>query len=128
MPELHQILLVEDEPDIQIIARLSLERLGGFNLEICNSGSEALVRLETLRPDLILLDVMMPGMDGPTTLLAMRKKFPDLNLPIIFMTAKVQPAELTEYKAMGVLDVIAKPFDPMTLADTIRQIWSQSHV
>ena len=128
MGQLNQILLVEDEADIQTIARLALERLGGFQVEICVSGREALRKVEGFQPDLILLDVMMPGMDGPATLKALRERPQTATTPVIFMTAKVQPYEVAEYKALGALDVIAKPFDPMTLANTIREIWSRSNV
>lgn len=122
---LERLLYVEDEPDIQAIARLALEAVGGYVVEICSSGDEALRRAPAFRPDLILLDVMMPGMDGPTTLQALRA-LPELaGAPAVFMTAKVQPAEIAHFKALGALDVIAKPFDPMTLSDTVRRIWDR---
>lgn len=120
---LQRILYVEDEPDIQTVARLALEGIGGFTVETCNSGIEALERVDDFDPDLILLDVMMPGMDGPTTLQALRERPATAATPIVFMTAKVQPQEIAQFKALGALDVVAKPFDPMTLAQTIRSIW-----
>jgi CheY-like chemotaxis protein len=123
MAELNKILYVEDEPDIQAVTRLALEEIGGFRLEVCSNGDEALARAVEFAPDLLLLDVMMPGMDGPTTLKALRD-IPELaNTPAIFMTAKVQPHEVEEYKALGAIDVIAKPFDPMTLSENLRNIW-----
>ena len=123
---LNSILMVEDEPDIQTVAKLALEAVGGFNVEICSCGQEALDKAVGVNPDLILLDVMMPGMDGPTTLQEL-KKIPELSdTPVIFMTAKVQPQEVQQYKDLGALDVIAKPFDPMSLADNVRSIWEQS--
>ena len=123
---LNSILMVEDEPDIQTIAKLSLESVGGFNVEICSSGQEAVDKAARVDPDLILLDVMMPGMDGPTTLQEL-KKIPELSgTPVIFMTAKVQPQEVRQYKELGAIDVIAKPFDPMTLSDNIRSIWDKN--
>lgn len=121
---LTRILMVEDEADIQAIAQLALEALGGFKVCMCSSGRAALQAASTFHPDLILLDVMMPEMDGPSTLAALRALPCTAATPVIFMTAKVQPKELTEYKALGVPDVIAKPFDPMTLAATITAIWS----
>jgi CheY-like chemotaxis protein len=124
--ELHRILYVEDEPDIQAVARLALESVGGFTVDICSSGKEALVRVGEFAPDLILLDVMMPEMDGPTTLSELRKLPEANNIPIVFMTAKVQPQEIEEYKAMGAVDVIPKPFDPMTLSEQARTIWNQA--
>lgn len=124
---LSKILYVEDEPDIREIALLALETVGGFEVVVCASGQEALQRGPVFAPDLILLDVMMPGMDGPETLLALRK-LPALGrTPVVFMTAKVQPREIAHYKELGALDVIAKPFDPMTLADTVRAIWDRQN-
>lgn len=125
MTELSKILYVEDEPDIQAVTKLALEEIGGFNLEVCGNGDEALAKAVKFAPDLLLLDVMMPGMDGPTTLKALRE-LPELaNTPAIFMTAKVQPHEVEEYKALGAIDVIAKPFDPMTLSENLRNIWNR---
>ena len=125
--ELSRILYVEDEPDIQAIARIALETLGGFVLEVCSSGREALERAPGFAPQLLLLDVMMPGMDGPTTLAELRKLSGTASVPAVFMTAKVQPGEVAQYKSFGAVDVIAKPFDPMTLATQIRDIWSRHH-
>jgi len=124
-PHLKRILMIEDEPDIQAIAQLALEALGGFQVRICSTGREGLQAAEAFGPDLILLDVMMPGMDGPSTLRALRVLPQTAATPVIFMTAKVQPPEVAEYRAMGVLDVIAKPFDPMTLSETILAIWER---
>ena len=123
---LNRILLVEDEPDIQIIAKLALESVGGFEVEICSSGSEALEKAPIFRPDLILMDVMMPSMDGPTTLKNLRQINEIATIPIIFMTAKVQPHEVNQYKKLGALAVIAKPFDPMKLASNIKNIWKDA--
>lgn len=123
MVELKRILYVEDEPDIQAVARMALEMVGGFTLEVCSSGQEALDRALEFAPQLMLLDVMMPGMDGPETLAALRA-IPQLAAtPTIFMTAKVQPSELAQYRALGAVDVIPKPFDPMTLSATVQKIW-----
>ena len=125
-PILERILYVEDDPDIQSIAKLALEDLGGFTVEVCLSGREALKLAPEFSPQLMILDVMMPGMDGPTTLAELRK-LPTLeNVPAIFMTAKVQKQEVADYKALGAVDVIAKPFDPMTLADDIFAVWSEA--
>lgn len=120
---LDRILYVEDEPDIQQIARLALELVGKFTVHVCSSGAEALADAPAFNPDLILLDVMMPGMDGPTTLKALREIPATARTPVVFMTAKVQPNEVAQYRALGALDVITKPFDPMTLPDAIRAIW-----
>lgn len=123
--ELTRILYVEDDQDIQAIAMMVLETISGFTLEPCSSGAEALQKAVAFKPDLVLLDVMMPGMDGPETLKGLRA-FPELAAtPVVFMTAKVQPQEVEDYLKLGAIGVIAKPFDPMTLAQEIRAIWSR---
>lgn len=124
---LQKILYVEDEPDISQIAKLALESIGGFTVEVVDNGKKALVAAPQVKPDLILLDVMMPEMDGPTTLVELRKLPETVNTPVVFMTAKVQPHEVADYKDMGAVDVIPKPFDPMSLADQVRAIWAEFH-
>lgn len=127
MTTLARVLYVEDEPDIQAVARVALQTLGGLTVKICSSGEEALREVKAFAPDLILLDVMMPGMDGPSTLAALRA-LPEFDrIPVAFMTAKVQPNEMAHYKSLGALDVVPKPFNPMTLADQLRAIWGQRH-
>ena len=121
--KLTRVLYVEDEPDIQMVARLALEVVGGFTVEICSSGSEALERAPVFQPQLILLDVMMPVMDGPTTFKSLREMPQFANTSVVFMTARVQPNEVEEYKSMGALDVIPKPFDPMKLSGQVQTIW-----
>ena len=123
--ELKRILYVEDEPDIQAVAKMALETLGGYEVAICSSGQEALDNAEAFGPDLLLLDVMMPGMDGVTTLHELRKLGPLAETPAIFMTAKVQPKEVEQLYKEGALEVIPKPFDPMTLADHIKACWNK---
>ncbi len=125
MTSLQRILYVEDEADIQAVAKLALEMVGGFEVKICSSGEQALDEAEAFAPQLLLLDVMMPGMDGPSTLAALRA-IPSLaEVPAVFMTAKVQPSEVAYYRSLGALDVIAKPFDPMGLADEVKRIWER---
>jgi two-component system, OmpR family, response regulator len=126
MNTLQRILYVEDEADIQAVAKLALEMVGGFTVKICSSGEEAMKEAAAFAPQMILLDVMMPGMDGPTTLAALRTLPSLAAVPVAFMTAKVQPQEVAHYISLGALDVIAKPFDPMTLADKVRAIWKGS--
>jgi len=125
--ELKKILYVEDEPDIQEVAKIALEAVGGFTLKVCSSGEEALKNAIDFAPQLFLLDVMMPGMDGPTTLGELRKLSELANVPVIFMTAKVQPQEVEHFKSLGAIGVIAKPFDPMTLAQTINERWTENN-
>lgn len=127
MPPLKKILYVEDEKNIQTVARIALENVGGFTVEICSSGREAVEKLNVYAPDLILLDVMMPGMDGPTTLKEIRKKPASAGVPVVFMTAKIQPDEIQEYKNIGAADVIPKPFDPMKLASQVQKIYDSLH-
>jgi two-component system OmpR family response regulator len=123
--KLERILYVEDEPDIQAVAKLALEMVGGFQVLVCSGGAEALEKVGGFAPDLILLDVMMPGMDGPSTLQQLRANPATAAIPVIFLTAKVQATEVVRYQALGALDVLAKPFDPMTLANQVRQIWGR---
>lgn len=127
MEKLQRIMCVEDEPDIRAIVKVALERGGGFTVLLCGSGQEAMEKGPDFAPQIILLDVMMPGMDGPATLRALRA-IPALSgVPIIFMTAKVQPSEIAVFKALGALDVIAKPFSARSLAATVQSIWDRSH-
>jgi two-component system, OmpR family, response regulator len=122
---LDKILHVEDEVDIQEIAKMALEAVGGLNVRTCSDGEEALSAAPEFEPDLFLLDVMMPGMDGPETFQALQKLPGFENTPAIFMTAKVMEAEVARFKEIGALGVIAKPFDPMTLSDQIRALWDE---
>ena len=128
MPTLQRVMYVEDEPDIQAVAKLALEMFGGFDVLICSSGQEALQQVEAFTPDLILLDVMMPGMDGPTTLQQLRQLPGLAATPVVFITAKVQPQEVVHLKSLGALDVIAKPFEPTALPDKLRQIFEAGSV
>jgi len=123
--ELTRILYVEDDTDIRAIAMMVLETINGFTLEACSSGSEALAKAVQFNPDLVLLDVMMPGMDGPETLKGLRAFAELADTPVVFMTAKVQPQEVEGYLNLGAVGVIAKPFDPMTLAQELRDIWAR---
>ena len=124
--ELKRILFIEDEASIRTIAVTVLEAVGGFVVVACNSGKQALAAAPVANADLILLDVMMPEMDGPATLKALRDIPQTTQTPAIFMTAKVQANEIQHYKSLGAIDVIAKPFDPMTLSAQISEIWQRS--
>lgn len=125
MPSLQRILYVEDMLDIQLVAQLALETVGGFTVKVCSSGEEAVREAEAFAPEMILLDVMMPGMDGPATLKALRQLPALAAVPVVFVTASVQPAEVAHFKSLGARDVIGKPFDPMTLSDQVRSIWGR---
>lgn len=126
MPTLQRILMVEDDSDIQIVAKLALEAVGGYTVRVASSGVEALACGRGFAPDLVVLDVMMPGMDGPTVLKRLRADTQTAHLPIVFMTAKAQAHEIAAYKKWGAFDVVTKPFDPMTLPATLAQIWNRN--
>lgn len=127
MTELQRIMHVEDDVSIQQVAKIALEAVGGFTVHTCSSGQQALTDYPVFAPQLVLLDVMMPGMDGPTTLQQLRQQYDLSRIPAVFMTAKVQSNEVESYKALGAADVVVKPFDPMTLSNQIRQIWLDFH-
>ncbi|MBE2259725.1 MAG: response regulator [Rhodobacteraceae bacterium] len=120
---LQKILCVEDDADIRTIAKLALEAVGGIAVELAASGEDALRLAGEVHPDLLLLDVMMPGMDGPATLRALHAMPETAELPAIFLTARTQAGDVAALRALGAVGVITKPFDPMTLADQIRDIW-----
>ncbi len=122
-----RIMYVEDEADIREVAEFALED-EGFDLLICASGESALQQVSAFSPDLILLDVMMPLMDGPSTLKLLRELPGHSTTAVVFLTAKVQPNEVEAYMALGALAVIAKPFDPMALPEQIRELLSRGDV
>jgi CheY-like chemotaxis protein len=116
------VLLVDDEDDIREVAQMSLEVTAGWRIEGANCGTAGIKKALELRPDAILLDVMMPDMDGPTTFKKMQE-IPELDgTPVILMTAKVQASDMEHFSAIGVSGVIPKPFDPMSLADKVKEI------
>jgi len=121
--ELKRILYLEDEPDIQTVAQMALEMVGGYSVMVCSSGKEALANAVDFKPDLFLLDVMVPELTGPQTLEQLRLQKQFKSTPAIFMTAKVQTHEVGEYEADFVLGVIPKPFDPMALSAEISSLW-----
>lgn len=123
--ELHRILYVEDDADIREIVRMSLEMVGKYQVAACGSAADALRVVDDFDPDLLLLDVMMPGMDGPATLEHLRAHEAAANAPAIFLTANVQACDMAQYEGMGVVDVIVKPFDPMRLPAQIAETWRQ---
>lgn len=120
---LRRILVVEDDPDIRNLIRISLEKVDGFVVKICGDGREALNQASSFLPDLILLDVRMPQWNGPTVFKVFRKLEQTAKTPIIFLTAEVQPKDLPLYTELGALGVIAKPFNPITLGATIQNLW-----
>ena len=121
--ELKKIMYVEDDIDIQVIGKLALEEVGGYEIIICNNGVEAIRDVEVFQPDLILLDVMMPEMDGMTTIKKLKENDSVKDIPVVFMTAKSQAHELTTYMELGAVEIIKKPFDPMALPGMLNSIW-----
>jgi len=112
---LRRVVVVEDDPDIRAVVALVLGRVGGLEVACCDGGVAALELVPATAPDLVLLDVMMPGMDGIETLARLRRDPRSAHIPVVFMTARAQPRDRAGYLAQGAAAVIAKPFDPMTL-------------
>ena len=115
-----RILHVDDEPDIREVVELSLGLDPDFVVQSCGSGKDALAVAADWQPDFILLDVMMPVMDGPATLVQLRQNARTAGIPVIFMTARAQAREVDRFRSLGAVGVIPKPFDPMTLAASLR--------
>ena len=113
------VLLIDDEPDIREVAQLSLGAVAGWEVLTAGGGAEGIQLAASRQPDAILLDVMMPELDGPATLDALRGRDETRAIPVLFMTAKAQAGELSRYASLGVAGVIPKPFDPMTLHDRV---------
>ena len=114
-----RVLHVDDDADIREIALLSLETVGGLDVLQCASGREALDGIDAFQPDVLLLDVMMPEMSGQQLLTEIRKLPGMSGVPAIFMTARVQPAEIAAFRELGAADVSQKPFDPMALSSQL---------
>lgn len=126
MSKVERVLYVEDEESIREITSLALRAVGGLQVLACPSGETALQVAEAFAPDIVLLDVMMPGMDGIETLAALRALPALRTVPAVFLTAKVLPAEVAALKKLEVLEVLTKPFDPLRLAETLQALWSQA--
>ncbi len=118
----HRILIIDDEDDIREIAAMSLETAAGWEVMVANSGAQGLARAASYQPDAILLDVMMPGMDGPTTFRELLKNPATSRIPVLFLTAKVQATDRRSFANLGVRAVLVKPFDPMTLSAQISAV------
>jgi CheY-like chemotaxis protein len=121
---LQSVLYVDDEPDIRQIVQLALGLAKGLIVHTGESGEQALELLRELRPDLLLIDVMMPGLDGPGTLKRIREDPSISHIPVIFMTAKAMPREVAMFRKMGATGVIGKPFDPMQLSRQVVALWN----
>lgn len=124
---LQRILLADDEPDILEIARIALETVGGFEVSVCSSGKKLIERLYEFEPDLVIVDVLMPDMTGPEVFEEIRRR-PEFDaVPVIYLTGVIQEEELEDLRKTGITEVILKPFDPMTLADRINDVWKGTH-
>lgn len=123
---LTKLLIVDDDLDILEIIRFSLADMRGVTIRYCRSGQEAIQEAMAFHPDFMLIDVMMPNMDGIALLKVLRLMPEFMKTPIAFLTAKVQKEDLAQYNTMGVKDVIVKPFDPISLPETILKMWERS--
>ena len=121
---LKHIMLVEDDAAIRETVRVVLAEKGGFNLTVCASGEEALKQIVEVKPQLILLDVIMPEMDGMETFTKLQEIAEGRRIPVIFLTSRVKHSQIERYSQMGALGTIAKPFDPNTLAANVKRLWS----
>lgn len=118
----HRILIIDDEADIREVAALSLETMAGWEVMVASSGAQGLARAASYQPDAILLDVMMPGMDGPTTFKELRKNPATAHIPVLLLTAKVQASDQHLFASLEVAAVLVKPFDPLTLANQVSNV------
>jgi CheY-like chemotaxis protein len=123
MSELRRVMCVEDDADIRMILEFSLGSVGGYEVLACTGGRDALAKAASFRPDLVLLDVMMPDLTGPETLAALRELPEMQGVPVVFITAKAMPEEVEKLLGYGATGVIVKPFDPVSLPEQIRIYW-----
>jgi two-component system OmpR family response regulator len=126
-PPLKHVLYVDDDADIREIVQMSLSLDGQMSVNLSDGGEPALARMRDERPDLVMLDVMMPGMDGPASLARMRTDDALRHIPVIFMTAKANPSEVARFRGLSAIGVIAKPFDPMALGSQVKALWESHH-
>ena len=120
---LNRVCYVEDDEDMQKIVRMSLERIGKMSVELVTDPLVAIDAIKAFKPELVMLDWMMPGMDGPTLYRKMKEDPGVRDLPVVFITAKASPKELEELRALGAAGTISKPFSPKELPVLLREIW-----
>ena len=127
MPEraLNRICYVEDDEDIQRIVRMSLERIGKMTVEVVGDPTKAIDAIKAFKPDMVMLDWMMPAMDGPTLFRQMKARPETKDLPVVFITAKAAQRDLDELMALGAVGAISKPFSPKDLPDQLRALWTK---
>jgi len=122
--QLSRICYVEDDEDIQRIARMALEKIGGFTVRVVSDPLTAIEEMKDFKPELVMLDWMMPGMDGPTLFRAMKEDTYTNGLPVVFITAKASQHELDELRTLGAVGTISKPFSPRELPAQLKAIWA----
>ena len=120
MSESQKVLIIDDEDDIRELARISLERVGGLRVIVASSGEQGIAFAAAEQPDAVLLDAMMPGIDGPQTLERLKADPATAQIPVVFLTGSVQEIERERFLGLGARAILAKPFDPMTLAQDLR--------
>lgn len=123
--DLRTILYVDDEPDLRELVKLALTLRPDLHVYTCESGERALELLPRIEPDMLLLDAMMPGTDGPSTLQRIRADAAFASLPVVFVTAKAMPEEIARLGSLGAIAVLTKPFDPLRLADDLVVLWQR---
>ena len=126
-PALRTVLYVDDDADIREIVQMSLSLDNALSVDVCDGGDCAFTQMRATRPDLVMLDVMMPGMDGPSILARMRADADLKHIPVIFMTAKASASEVARFRGLTAIGVIAKPFDPMALGSQVKALWKSHH-
>ena len=125
MARLERILLVDDDEDVRMVAQLALESIGGFTVLACGSAHQALAEATAFRPQLLLVDVMMPDVDGPALVEQLHRDPALAAVPAVFLTARAEPGHLAGYQQRGAVGVVAKPFDPPRLCDDVLAIWTR---
>ena len=126
VPQLKRIMYVDDDPDLQDIVRVSLETRGGFTVACCDSGNQALEEIPNFKPDLVILDMVLPGMSGFQLLERMRHLRGVPWIPVIFLTSKIRPDQAEDFVKLGVIGIINKPLNPLELRHQVREIWERS--
>jgi len=123
--DFQSVLYVDDDADICSVVQATLRLVPGLQVQTADSGKRAIDLAHEFRPDLVLMDVMMPGLDGPSTLKRMRETILLADIPVVFMTAKVLPAEISQFLQLGAIGVIVKPFDPLNLYSELLALWDK---
>lgn len=127
IPPLRRILFVEDDPDIALLGQIALEDIGGYQILTCNSAEEALAQFADFAPDIAVLDYRLPGKNGGELMVDLHAHPSGADLPVVFLTASVTRDMIASLRELGAADVIAKPFDPLTLAAQVEAVWQQLH-